>query len=175
MLFPEVPLEARLAFLRLPWPDETYRAASFVSMEIEQAYNSEIFRDIDMLSINRDEAAALAGDSDNSFRRTADIVQEQNPDIDLFITDGVSGAYYFYGNSVRYLKPPEVDAKSSAGAGDAFFAGIIIGHIIGLPSYARVEISSFELAMVLSALSVESFNTINFDITFDLLKKSLMR
>lgn len=171
---PEVPIEARLFLLNYPVDSESYKAASFLSSEIREVFGMGLLKKIQLLSINIDEARALIGEDRGLSDRDAvmkcrDKVYRENPNIELVVTAGGNGAYGFFRDEEKYLHALSVDFRNSAGAGDAFFAGLIIGKVLGLPFISGETPTCFETALCLSALSVESQDTINFTITFDIL------
>ena len=79
-----------------------------------------------------------------------------NPKLRVSITSGNIGNWAWDTKNLSFLSVPEVKAVSTAGAGDAFLAGIITGITAGMKiSEAQ------ELATLVSALSVTSPHTIN--------------
>ena len=177
---PEVPVDTRIRFLNLPWKEGTWKAASFLSSEIKNAYKLGVFKSLSLLALNMNEAMALINDNSYKGREKkidlcAELVLTENPELDLIITDGADGAYVFSANMKHFVKAINHEVRNSAGAGDAFFAGLIIGRVMGLIFSGQPGISSIELANSLAALSVESADTINFDINFNTLKRILLK
>jgi len=175
---PEVPLETRLHLLELKSGNGVFRAASFLSSEIRDVFSRGIFQNIDLCALNMDEAKTLVesrGKGIQEGRKFADIcnsiLRGENPDIEVLITDGKKGSYAFSKNRSAYLPAFKMKVSNSAGAGDAFFAGLIIGKIMNLPFISEEAVSCFKTAHSLASLSVESRDTIHFNLNSIMLKE----
>ncbi len=161
---PEVPLAARSEVLELGIKHGFLRAASFTSEEIVPARDSGMLANVDLLAINIDEAAALA---DTPAEQPAAAVVEAvikslrqtSSSIQVSITAGLHGSWVWDGERLTHAPAYEVEAISTAGAGDAHFAGILTGLAAGL-SLAEAH----ELGVLAAALSVTSPHTINKDV-----------
>ena len=162
MAAPEVPLAARARLLSLGKSHGLFCSASFTSGEVAEVMNSDLPGNTDLLAINIDEAAAFAGMSAENDN-VEDIVQkavmklrELNGDIMVTVTAGRRGSWCSAVSGTTYLKASETVAKSTAGAGDAFFGGFLAGLALGLkPDEAQ------QLATLVAGLSVCSPHTIN--------------
>lgn len=174
---PEVPLPTRLKLLDRQWDCHTTRAASFLTTDIVDAYHEGALRNLDILALNMDEARALAVESTersgNPMDICAELVLSENPEIDLYITNGSEGAFHMCSEGTLFLNAPKRVVRNSAGAGDAFLAGLLFGRVLGLPRNDGTRATAFELAMSLASLSVESLDTINFEISYASLKRSI--
>jgi sugar/nucleoside kinase (ribokinase family) len=161
---PEVPLEARSKLLELATKHNFFRAASFTSGEIENAIQSGMLRQIDLLGINLDEAAAAAGLSimDHTPKAIIEaaikIFVRINPKILLSVTKGKDGSWTWDGSKLNHQPVFQVQVQNTAGAGDAHLAGLMIGLTAGL-SLREAQ----QLATLTSGSSVESPHTINKD------------
>jgi ribokinase len=167
---PEVPLAARQRLLEMGRKYGFLNAASFTSAEMRPALQMGLFPLIDLLSINLDEAAALLeqpAESASPFEagpeRRRRIVQpairsllEIHSGMKIAITAGQAGSWGWDGSSLIHAPAHQVPVASSAGAGDAFLAALIVGTVAGL---AWSE--SQELASLTAALSVTSPHTIH--------------
>ena len=159
---PEVPLAARRKLLELGTQYRFLRVASFNSAEILPALEMEMLAITDLLSLNRDEAAAVAGiDSDNESPLT--IVEAAlarllriNPALQVTITAGKEGSWSWDGKSPCHLPAFPTRVVSTAGAGDALLAGVLAGLAANLPIHQAQE-----LGALVAALSVTSPHTIN--------------
>ncbi len=159
---PEVPLEARDALLDLATRHKFFRVGSFTSEELGDARTLTMLRRIDLLCINLDEAASALGREHKptssetvaiaAVRRFAEI----NPAINISITHGKEGSFVWDGSSLTFGPALTVEAVSTAGAGDAFTAGLIAGKVAGLSLK-----ESQELAALVGACSVTSPHTIH--------------
>ena len=177
---PEVPLETRIHLLSLPGNKYLWKAASFLSSEIRTVFDEGVFEQLDFCAFNMDEARALMQEEKNTCHESRvaaekcnKLVREKNKDIELVITDGGMGAFAFSRNRSEFLPAFGMKVENSAGAGDALFAGVIIGKVLGLPFISDKKISGFKLAHALASLSVESRDTINFTISFQGLERFL--
>jgi len=159
---PEVPLAARRKLLELGTQYHFLRVAAFNSAEILPALEMELLTITDLLALNRDEAAAVAGiKPENELPRT--IVDQAlaklrtiNPSLQVLITAGKEGSWSWDGKSLRHLPAFPTRVVSTAGAGDAFLAGVISGLAADLPLHLAQE-----LGAMVAALSVTSPHTIN--------------
>jgi ribokinase len=162
---PEVPLEAREAVLELGTRHSLLRAAAFTSEEMRSALGSGLLGGVDLLGINIDEAAAVAGAPGES-ESAADIVeaaverlQKANAHMIVTITAGERGSWCWDGLLLGHRPKCSAQVASTAGAGDAHLAGMIVGMAAGLPPG-----EAHELAGLVAGLSVTSPDTINKEI-----------
>jgi len=162
---PEVPLEAREAVLELGTRHSLLRAAAFTSEEMRSALGSAMLEKVDLLGINVDEAAAVAG-TPIQGGKAGDIVEaaverlrKANADMIVTITAGERGSWCWDGLSLGHRPKCSAKVASTAGAGDAHLAGMIVGLAAALaPREAH------ELAGLVAGLSVTSPDTISKDI-----------
>jgi len=170
---PEVPLPARLHLLRRATERGSFRAASLTTAEVVEARESGLFRLIDLVALNEDEAGALVGapfppDAEASFlRRCAEAV---GTGVRLVITAGVRGAFAWDGEAWSHAPSLPVPVVSTAGAGDALLGGILAGLAFGLPFVhhgprrarlaERPLTTAFDLGVLLAAFKVTSPHTI---------------
>jgi len=139
---------------------------------MEGLERSGIVEHIDLLSINKDEArifSGLAKDVKTSRIVEACIekLQNFNPNIRLAVTNGAEGVYAYENGNLDFLPAYPVNPVNTAGAGDAFLAGVIIGIIKGSSLISDKEDSCLKYATALSCMSVTSRDTIHFGITVD--------
>lgn len=174
---PEAPLDARAALLKLATETDCLRVASLTSAEIGPAREAGLFEMIDLLAINEDEAAAIAGepfdlnDPQPFLARLAETLRDLQPHINIVISAGKAGAWAFDAGCWEHCPAPSVVVASTAGAGDALLAGVLSGVIAGLPLVAerpeRRELSdgaietALDLGVLLAAYSVTSPHTIH--------------
>jgi len=159
---PEVSLEARGELLGLATRHGFLRAASFTSEEMPRVVRSSLLESVDLLAINLDEAAAAAGlrvegtEAQTVIEAAVRTFSAKNPAIQVSITMGKNGSCCWDGNGAVWKPAGKVRVESTAGAGDAFFAGLIAGIAAGLPLHAAQE-----LATLAGGDSVQSPHTIN--------------
>ena len=167
---PEVGLAARSKLLELGTDYSFFRVASFSSGEIEEAKELGFISLVDLLALNLDEACMVGGiEGEHS---TAEEVVEQSvsalteifPKMLITVTAGKNGNWAWDGRWINYSAAPSTKAVSTAGAGDAFLAGVLCGLTVGLElRFAQ------ELGTLVGALSVYSPHTIHKGIDRNLL------
>lgn len=165
LALPEVPLETRTALLKIATENGLYRIASFTSNEMDAVKDGGLIGKIDHLAVNIDEASRLAGKTSKEtpieeiVDTAADLIAARSSSLSLSVTAGRSGSWVYDREKIRHLPVPEVDVVSTAGAGDAYLAGFIVGITAGL-----MLSEAQELATLVAALSVTSPHTINKEI-----------
>jgi sugar/nucleoside kinase (ribokinase family) len=160
---PEVPLASRVELLRLTKRQRGFTAASFVSHEMPVVRREKLLNFVDVLSINTDEAAALAGISPRkSPRQIVEACRRLYPQLRLCMTAGEDGLFSHDGECLPALK---VKVVNTAGAGDAALAGLIVGVLTG-----QVWSDCLRLGRLLSAMSITSADTIHFGINLKSLR-----
>jgi sugar/nucleoside kinase (ribokinase family) len=162
MAAPEVPLIARHKLLELGKKHGLFCTASFTTEEIDYAIDAGVITNVDLIAINIDEASAVAG-SFVDKTNTASIVQSaiqklqmNNKNIMASITAGKQGSWCWDGHQLNSFPAIKTETISTAGAGDAFFSGIICGLALGLHLFEAQQ-----LASLVAGLSVTSPNTIH--------------
>lgn len=185
LALPEVPLAARRKLLELGTAHGFLRVASFTTAEILALDGETDAWGIDLLALNLDEAAALAGNSvemadDDDLTIAADepgnisgdlryqrhlrsifsaALAKLAPGTLLAVTAGARGSWSWDGTTLTHLSALPVPVVGTAGAGDAHLAGIIVGLVAGLPLR-----EAHQLGVLTAAVAVQSPHTINFDL-----------
>lgn len=163
---PEVPMDVRRALLELATDHGLYRAASFTSEEIASTVGSGLLRKVDLLAVNRDEASVLAGlpGDSSEMQRIVQLAIDRavlvNPEIAITITAGREGSWSWDGANIVHVPALDVEQVSTAGAGDAHLAGVLVGLAEGM---GLTE--AHKLGAVVAGLSVTSPHTINKNVT----------
>jgi sugar/nucleoside kinase (ribokinase family) len=179
---PEVPLPVRRHLLRRATEKGALRVASLTTAEIPQALETGFLSVVDLLCLNEEEAAALAGEPlatetpEPVLRRLSELALAANSGMRLIVTAGARGAFAFDGSWTHVPALP-VRVVSSAGAGDAFLGGVLSGLAAGLPFAgttahrgtlaSRPLASAIELGALLAAFKVTSPHTIPPDLSLD--------
>jgi ribokinase len=159
---PEVPLSARRALLDTASRYGFLRVASFAAGEIAAAIGGGMLACIDLLALNLSEAAALAGCSAEERPASAiaaaavKSLSRHNPTASVTITAGSQGSWAWDGEHLWHQPALPVPVAGTAGAGDAFLAGVLVGLVAGLDLA-----QSHELAALVAAHAVTSPHTIN--------------
>ena len=161
---PEVPLPARLKILQMGTKFDFWRVAAFNSAEILPAMQMGLLAETDLLALNRDETAAVAGIQSRSnpapllpiVEAALARLRQINPDLQVLITAGKDGSWSWDGEHIQYVPIFPVDVVNTAGAGDAFLAGVIAGKVAGL-CLSEAQ----ELGTLVAAHSVTSPHTID--------------
>lgn len=179
---PEAPLETRARLLDLATVHGALRIASFVSCELQPALDQGCLSRIDLLALNEDEAAVLAGASFDPRDPAAFLAEcarklcSVQPGIRMVISAARHGAYGFDGGRWDWRPAPKVCDANTAGAGDALLAGVVCGLAAGMPfinpggpDAARPLASALDLGVMLAALSVTSPHTIHPDANLETL------
>jgi ribokinase len=162
---PEVPLEARQELLNLASRYGYLRTASFTSGELKERPVVEMLAQVDLLSINIDEAAALLGKNASDLPAeeiagaTFARLRQLNPSIQATITAGRQGSWGWDGQRNQHLPALPVQVANTAGAGDAFLAGMIVACVVGLEFYQAQE-----LATLIAGYSTTSPHTIHLEL-----------
>jgi sugar/nucleoside kinase (ribokinase family) len=158
---PEVPLPAREALIRMGTRYGFFRAASFTSEEIPWAVESGILQEVDLLAINRDEAGAVlggesAGDLGKVVSDALAKLREMNSKLMVTVTAGAGGSWSWDGSELRHVPACKVEPVSTAGAGDAHLAGVLVGLAEGMPLA-----EAHRLGASVAGMSVTSPHTID--------------
>jgi ribokinase len=162
MAAPEVPLSARMSLIELGKDHGLFCTASFTTGEIAEVMKSGTIDKTDLIAVNIDEAAAIAGmsagkaDNVSIVEQSVKNLRKRNVKIMVSITAGKEGSWCWDGSRLNRFPAARTEAVSTAGAGDAFFSGIISGLAIGLPLFEAQQ-----LASLIAGLSVCSPDTIH--------------
>jgi sugar/nucleoside kinase (ribokinase family) len=182
---PEVPLPVRRHLLRRATERGALRVASLTTAEIEEARETGFLSLVDLLALNEDEAAALAGapfpggDPEAFLLRLSSGVPALRAGVRLVVSAGARGAFAFDGAAWAHAPALPVDVVSTAGAGDALLGGVLAGLASGLPFVpagqsrstlaGRPLSSALELGALVAAFKVTSPHTIPPDLSLDAL------
>ena len=174
---PEVPLETRAHFLQLAGKRRALRAASFTAAEVAPATELGMFANLELVSLNVGEAAALAGcpfepSQPRRFLQACEqVLRTSYPKLRLVVTAGRLGAFAYSEGSWDFCPAPPVKVASTAGAGDALLGGLIVGEVCGIPfirrdhSLDRGSIgtvrSALDFAVLLASYTATSPHTIH--------------
>ena len=174
---PEVPLAARRRLLEHGRSIGAFNVASLVSAEVVPAMRQGLLDLMDLLALNRDEAAALArSPASSGSRAIADAcarrLSRSHPGLRLTVTVGPDGAFGVSGGQVRHLRALPATVVNTAGAGDAFLAGVMLGQVLGLP-FMDGEASCLHLGCALGSMKVTGCDTLHTGIKLASLRRFL--
>jgi sugar/nucleoside kinase (ribokinase family) len=169
---PEVPLLARKALLVQGRKRGYLNVASVLSSEVPFFLKERLSQYIDVLAINQDEAKHIAQlpveilDFQDVIQKVGSVLRAQNPDIMVLITEGAKGSYCLHKEQIAHTPPRPTKVISTAGAGDAFLAGVICGHCLGFPFFKNNldKYTAIDIGTALAAASVTSADTIHLGI-----------
>jgi ribokinase len=162
MAAPEVPLSARQKLLELGKKNRLFCTASFTSGELRSSDCMDLLQDVDLLCINLEEAAALSGanfdysEPDLILNPAIEKLHTYNPDMWISVTAGKLGSWCQDGTNLNFLPSILTQVISTAGAGDAFFSGLLCGIALGLHLFEAQQ-----LAILVAGLSITSPHTIH--------------
>lgn len=162
---PEVPLAVRLALIARASRSGAFVAASFASQEFADARVVRTLARIDLLALNLHEARCLADASERMpARRVVELARRRllqaNPRTRLSVTDGGRGSYFATGSGIHHLPGLRVPVANTAGAGDAYLAGLILAETLAGPAGAEPA-AACSLARAIAAFSVTSRDTVH--------------
>jgi sugar/nucleoside kinase (ribokinase family) len=162
LAMPEVPLAARAALFELGSRYHFLRAASFLAGEMAEVCRLGLLDQVDLLAVNADEAKSLAEPAGNPppevvVAALVERLAQRHPAVQLSVTAGSRGSWAWDGRHLTHAPALSVPVASTAGAGDAHFAGILAGLTAGL-ALAEAQ----QLATLVAACSVTSVDTIHF-------------
>jgi ribokinase len=184
---PEVPLEPRRRFLRLAGERGALRAASFLSLELDEARSTGMTDLVDVLALNEHEASTIAemtldpDDPGPFLRRCADALGRHGRRLRLAVTAGEAGAFGLEGERFGHRPAPRVDVANTAGCGDALLAGVLVALAAGAPFLGSEEAldDAIGFGVVLASLNAASPHTIHpaatLDVVVDLARRHGMR
>jgi sugar/nucleoside kinase (ribokinase family) len=175
---PEVPVVTRIELLQRGKKSGNLTVAAVASAEVQEFSEREGFSYTDILAINIDEAQHISGhkgdqaEPDRIARKCMEQLSGQNPDITILITNGEEGSYCLSQDLMEFTPALKTSVVSTAGAGDAFLAGVISGICCGLKLFKGFSVralneaplqTAVDLGTLLASLSVTSADTIHED------------
>jgi len=135
--------EARASGTRVSF-DVNYRSKLWGSEEA-RAFVEEILAEVHLLLVGDEEARALWGRDDEGFVRE---LAERGPQ-EVVLKKGGEGSLALVDGEILEHPAFEVAEVDPVGAGDAFAAGYLAGHLWGLPAGERLRVAN-----AMGALSV---------------------
>jgi sugar/nucleoside kinase (ribokinase family) len=181
---PEVPLKARQHFLQLATRSGAFRAASFAAAEVKPAREAGLFKMLDLVALNEEEGQEFAGcafspETPEIFVRSCqDLLRSRFADLRVVISAGKLGAYGITAQASAFCPAPQVEVRSTAGAGDALLGGVLVGLTAAMPfisetlacaDTSRPIDSALQLGVLLGSYKCLSPHTIQPDASLDTL------
>lgn len=136
---PEVPMETRIELLRQGRQRGAFTVASVLASEAKAFLELGGPAFTDLLAVNIEEARALTELAHKDLpasavaQRCGEVLSRNRVAGAVTVTDGPRGSYAYQGGQLEIVPPLPTDVVSSAGAGDAYVAGVITGLACGLP------------------------------------------
>lgn len=165
LVAPEVPLAVRLALIASAHRRMAFVAASFTAQELTAKGIDQALKRVDLLAMNMHEARIwIAATSRTASDRVVAMARARfialNPRGKLSVTDGGRGSYYVTAQQSHYQPGLRVAVANTAGAGDAYFAGLLLAEALaGLEGADPARACA--LARAMAAMSVTSRDTIH--------------
>ena len=138
------------------------------------------FVDVDLLALNEDEAAALAGVAfdpatpEHLLDACARRLTAAQPAMRIVVSAGPHGAFGFEGGRWEHSPSLKVPVASTAGAGDALLGGVLTALALGVPFTVegaarkalteRPAASALDFGVLVAAFKVTSRHTIHPDV-----------
>ena len=138
--------EARASGARVGF-DVNYRSKLWGAVEA-RAFAEEILPEVDLLLVGDEEARALWGRADEGFVRE---LAERGPQ-EVVLKKGAEGSLALVDGEILEHPAFEVAEVDPVGAGDAFAAGYLAGHLWGLPAGERLRVANAMGAMSVATL-----------------------
>jgi sugar/nucleoside kinase (ribokinase family) len=173
---PEVPIEFRQSLLQKAKYAGAFTLASYTSGEIKNTPNLN-FDNVNVLLLNYDETCAfLAVEPELSIEELLQKIPQKlhgflNQSHFIF-TNSKEGVYHFHKKEINKLTPHAFPSKNTAGAGDAFFSGILFGLLKGCSIFSSQNECAMGWGLLFSRISVESTDTIAFDFNLQRLNQT---
>lgn len=171
---PEVPLKSRIELLRYGKEQGAFCAASCGTAEIGAFVELKGPKMCDLIALNQEETAALAGmeavTNLNEAKVAANIILKAFPHLYLWLTVGAGGSLLAsHKKMIAYPALSDIEVKNTGGAGDASLAGLLIGYCQGLSLWEEQgdRYTAGELAVLMAGMSVESADSINLEINWE--------
>lgn len=159
---PEVPLAARKTLLSVGKQQGHFCSASFTSGEIRDAMDTGVLDSVDLIALNTDEAASVMGkhpertDPSSIAVSAIRVLHMHHRNMMVAITAGDQGSWCWDGYQINRFPAAKTKAVNTAGAGDAFFSGLLCGLALGKHLFEAQQ-----LATLIAGLSVTSHHTIH--------------
>lgn len=138
--------EARASGARVGF-DVNYRSKLW-GPEEARAFAEEILPEVHLLFVGDEEARALWGRDDEGLVRE---LAERGPE-EVVLKKGRAGSLAFVEGEILEHPAFEVAEVDPVGAGDAFAAGYLAGHLWGLPAGERLRVANAMGAMSVATL-----------------------
>lgn len=114
-----------------------------------------ILENTTLLVLNIEEAQALLDTKTGKIKDLAQKLCKLGPKAAV-ITDGKEKMCAYYNKEFYYLQPPDVNIVHTAGAGDAFTAGLLFGGIKGYPFADALSIGQANSSSVIQAVGTKN-------------------
>lgn len=182
---PEVSMESRLELLRYGHENGSFCALSVAAGEAGWLREHELLRFCDLLSVNLEEAMAIAeadGDADDVLNRLRAYAMQYNPDIRLIVTCGKDGALVSDAEGTDHIPALPSNPVNTTGAGDAFFGGTLAALALGYPfrkgrndnRFGETALASApEFGALCAGMAVESPDSIALQVTMERIRSRI--
>lgn len=175
---PEVSVESRLELLRRGREAGAFCVLTVPEAEVDTLGTPEVYAMTDLLSVNEDEARALAKSSAGGAELASQLygmAAKASAKLRLAVTCGAKGAWLVSEEGLEYVPPfPVPCVVNTTGAGDAFLGGMLAGLALGFPFQKGRNDRLFgdtpletaaELGTVCAGLAVQTADSIAYSVT----------
>lgn len=174
---PEVPAASRAAMMRTGKMKGALTVLSVPASEADVFEGANVYKHVDILAVNMEEAQAIAGSSKENeelVKELADKLRKENSGISILMTCGGEGAYTFEEERIEKVPPLFANALNTTGAGDAFLGGTLAGIARGMklqkghndPVFGDTPLKSApELGTICAGMAVECEDSIAFHVS----------
>jgi len=181
LLVPEVPLPSRNHFLRLARQAGAFCVSSFSFGEIAEAKRLGMFDDLNLVSLNEEEAAEFAAapysaaNPEGFVQQLTCLLATSYPHLKMVVSVGKDGAFFVDGAGYSYSPAPIVPVASTAGAGDCLLGGVLAALAAGIPwpsprgqANKKPQLENvLDFGVLLASYKVSSPHTIHPDASLD--------
>lgn len=174
---PEVSVDSRIEMLKAAKEKGAFGVLSIAAAEAEEFAKKGVYPYCDLLSVNQEEAQAIARSEENPetlVNVLGERLTKENPDISIIMTCGKEGAYSWQKGKAERIPVLPGNAVNTTGAGDAFIGGTIAGLAKGLPLQKGVNDERFgeselktavDVGTLCAGMAVECEDSIAFSVT----------
>lgn len=174
---PEVPVASRAAMIKNGKMKGALTVLSVPVSEADEFDRLSIYKHVDILAVNMEEAQAIACSSKVNGELIGELAEKlgkMNPHMSILMTCGGEGAYTFVDKTIEKIPPLHIKTLNTTGAGDAFLGGTLAGIACGMKLQKghndlvfghTALVSAPELGTICAGMAVECEDSIAFNVS----------